>query len=491
MGEFELIARYFTRPLRRAVLGVGDDCALLAVAPGMQLAVSSDLLVEGRHFVSTVAPDRLGHKALAVNLSDLAACGAAPLAFTLALALPRADEAFLDGFARGLFALADAHGIELVGGDTSAGPLAICITVFGEVPAGAMLRRDGARAGDELWISGTVGDARLALEVMRGTLVLPGEAFEQIRAAMERPQPRVALGLALRGIASAAIDVSDGLLGDLGHLLARSRVGATVEVDAVPASEVMSMLAAERRRDLALAGGDDYELLFTAPAEQRDAVLDAARQAGVAVARIGRIENQAGLRLLDASSRAVANRFAVVRPFPIMSADADARFLVAHPAHLIALGFGSGLSPWAPGTVGTLAAWLAFAVLDRWLDAARWGVLLALSFGVGWWACTRSARDLGAADPGTIVWDEVLAFWLVLWLLTPAGFWLQAAAFVLFRVFDAAKPGPVGWADRVFKRRDQRPIGWRDGFGILFDDLVAALCTLLVIAIGMALWRAL
>jgi phosphatidylglycerophosphatase A len=170
---------------------------------------------------------------------------------------------------------------------------------------------------------------------------------------------------------------------------------------------------------------------------------------------------------------------------------ADARFLLAHPAHLIALGFGSGLSPLAPGTVGTLWAWLAFAVLDRWLDDAQWGVLLAAAFAVGWWACARSARDLGQPDPRTIVCDEVLAFWLVLWLLTPAGFWAQAAAFLLFRALDAAKPGPVGWADGLFKRRERGVIGWRDGFGILFDDLVAALCTLLVIAVVLAVWRAL
>jgi thiamine-monophosphate kinase len=306
LGEFDLIAKYFDRPVRRAVLGIGDDCALLEPTPGMQLAVSSDLLVEGRHFVSTVAPERLGHKALAVNLSDLAACGAAPLAYTLALALPRADEAFLDGFARGLHALADAHGIELVGGDTSAGPLAICITVFGEVPPGAALRRDGARAGDDLWVSGTPGDARLALELLRGTLALPGEAFARARVAMELPQPRIALGLALRGVATAAIDVSDGLLGDLGHVLARSRVGATLDVDALPASDLLAALPLEPRRELALAGGDDYELLFTAPPARRDAVHAAAADGGVRVTRIGRIDAQSGVRLRDAEGRAVA-----------------------------------------------------------------------------------------------------------------------------------------------------------------------------------------
>lgn len=166
---------------------------------------------------------------------------------------------------------------------------------------------------------------------------------------------------------------------------------------------------------------------------------------------------------------------------------ADARFLLSHPAHLIALGFGSGLSPKAPGTVGTLWAWVAFLVLDRWLGDAEWALLLAGSAAVGWWACTVTARHLRIADPGAIVWDEVLAFWIVLWLVMPAGFWAQLVAFVLFRFFDAAKPGPVAWADARFKRRRDGGdgIGWSQGFGVLFDDLVAALCTLLLFA----LWR--
>ncbi len=311
MGEFELIARHFTRPGRSArpalALGVGDDCALLQPAPGQQLAISTDMLVEGRHFLSTVAPERLGHKALAVNLSDLAACGAEPLGCTLALALPRADEAFVAGFARGLFALADAHAIELVGGDTTAGPLNICITVFGQVPAGQALLRSGARAGDELWVSGNaLGDARLALEVFRGTQTLPGEAFEAVRRAMELPQPRVALGLALRGVASSAIDISDGLLGDLGHVLQRSGVGATVEVDTLPRSAVLAAMPPALQHECLLAGGDDYELLFTAPASAHAAVLQAGQRAGVVVTRCGRIEATPGLRVIDASGQAVA-----------------------------------------------------------------------------------------------------------------------------------------------------------------------------------------
>jgi thiamine-monophosphate kinase len=300
LGEFDLIATYFKRPVRRAVLGVGDDCALLAPTAGMQLAVSTDLLVQGRHFLPTVPPERLGHKTLAVNLSDLAACGAAPLAYTLALSMPRVDEAFLEGFARGLHALADAHGIELVGGDTTAGPLVIGITVFGEVPAGQALRRDGARAGDELWVSGTLGDARLALEVFRGSLALAGEDFERARAAMEQPQPRVALGLALRGIASSAIDVSDGLLGDLGHVLKASGVGARIEFDPLPRSALLGSQPQALQRSCLLAGGDDYELLFTAPPARHAEVLAAGARAAVKVTRIGTIEATPGLAVLDA-----------------------------------------------------------------------------------------------------------------------------------------------------------------------------------------------
>ena len=315
LGEFDLIAKYFTRRAQRAVLGVGDDCALLAPAPGMQLAVSTDMLVEGRHFLSTVEPARLGHKALAVNLSDLAACGARPLAFTLALALPQVDEAFLEGFARGLFALADTHGCELIGGDTTRGPLTICITVFGEVPAGQALLRSGARAGDEVWVSGTLGDARLALEAFRGRVAMPGQALEAARVAMEQPLPRVALGQALRGVARSAIDVSDGLLGDLGHILERSGVGAQIDVDAVPRSTLLQSQPLALQRECVLAGGDDYELLFTAAPADAAQVLAAAQRGGVQVTRIGRIDVAPGLRLHDTAGRAVPAVFAAFDHF--------------------------------------------------------------------------------------------------------------------------------------------------------------------------------
>ncbi|WP_343625083.1 thiamine-phosphate kinase [Roseateles puraquae] len=300
MGEFDLIRRFFQRPAAAGVeVGVGDDCAVLVPTPGARWLVSSDMLVEGRHFLSTVDPARLGHKALAVNLSDLAACGATPRGFTLALALPRADEAWLAGFAQGLWALADASGIPLIGGDTTQGPLNLCITVFGEAPPGQALLRSGARVGDEIWVSGRLGDARLALEVFRGRMALAGEAFEQVRVAMELPTPRLTLGQALRGVATAVLDISDGLLGDLGHLLAASGVGATLELAALPRSAVLAAQPLALQQECLLAGGDDYELVFTAPPGAR------LPDVGVPLTRIGRIEAAPGLRVVDARGERV------------------------------------------------------------------------------------------------------------------------------------------------------------------------------------------
>jgi len=323
MGEFDLIARYFKRPTQRAVLGVGDDCALLAPTPGMHMATSSDMLVEGRHFLSTADPARLGHKALAVNLSDLAACGAEPTAFTLALSLPRIEEVWLEGFSTGLLQLANEYGCELVGGDTTQGPLNICITVFGEVPPGDALLRQNAQVGDDIYISGTVGDARLALEVFRGTQSLDAKAFEAVRARMEIPTPRIALGMALRAIANAAIDVSDGLLGDLGHILQRSQVGAQIDTawlqhsnsfgedaHAAGISPVLAQLPWNKRIDFALAGGDDYELCFTAPVHQREMVHAAAWESNTPITRIGRITETQGLVVLDPEGQPITRRFA-------------------------------------------------------------------------------------------------------------------------------------------------------------------------------------
>jgi thiamine-monophosphate kinase len=327
MGEFDLIERYFKAPARamrpndgvanHIALGIGDDCALLQPTAGMQLAISSDMLVEGRHFFADVDPFTLGHKALAVNLSDLAACGAKPLAFTLALALPKADEAWLAPFSRGLLALAAEHNCALIGGDTTQGPLNICITVFGEVPQHQALLRSSAQVGEDIYVSGTLGDARLALEALRGNLVLSDHAFTAAKARLETPTPRVSLGLALRGIASSAIDVSDGLLGDLGHILKQSQVGATIDT-----SKAIFLIAAQATNTTAtcqfnhelqmkyvLSGGDDYELAFTAPVHLRDAVQAASVASKTPVTRIGHIDAELGLRLTDALGQPVPNNY--------------------------------------------------------------------------------------------------------------------------------------------------------------------------------------
>lgn len=316
MGEFDLIAHYFTRPVRRAALGVGDDCALLRVAPGMQLAVSSDMLVAGRHFFEDVNPRHLGHKSLAVNLSDLAACGAKPLAFTLALSLPRVEEAWLKEFAGGLLALADAHECELVGGDTTQGPLNICITIFGEVPPGHALLRSAAKVGDDIWVSGTLGDARLALDAQFGKIgALPNDLHESATQRLECPTPRVSLGLALRGIATSALDLSDGLLGDLSHILQQSQVGAEIDADAVLQTMAARhhgngslSLTDDQWYQCVLAGGDDYELAFTAPAKAREQVMAAAQSAHTPVTRVGQVTQEPGIRVLDRHGHPLKNQ---------------------------------------------------------------------------------------------------------------------------------------------------------------------------------------
>jgi thiamine-monophosphate kinase len=313
-SEFDLIARYFTRPARSSgavQLGVGDDCALIAPPANESLAISTDMLVEGRHFLPGADPELLGHKSLAVNLSDLAAMGARPLGFSLALALPAADEAWLASFAHGLFALADQEQIELIGGDTTRGPLNICITVFGSVPIDHALRRDGARADDDIWVSGSLGDARLGLEVLTGHLDLSADNTAIALQRLHRPVPRVSLGIALRGIASAAIDVSDGLIGDLEHILQRSALRATIEADLLPIGSALLSQDQQTQYEFALNGGDDYELCFCAPPAQRDNVLAAARQVGVAVTRIGQISKTSegpNLRVLDLAGQSVRLR---------------------------------------------------------------------------------------------------------------------------------------------------------------------------------------
>ena len=313
LSEFSLIDRFFARraaarPSDAAggTLGIGDDCALLAPRAGELLAISTDMLVEGRHFFADVDPEALGHKALAVNLSDLAAMGARPQAFTLAFSLPKADEAWLAAFSEGLFALAGRYDCELIGGDTTGGPLNLCITVFGSVPPQAALRRDAARPGDDIWISGTLGDARAGLGIQRGEWSASASDAATFRRALERPEPRVALGMALRGVATAAIDLSDGLVGDLGHVMRASRLGATLRLADLPHGPHVAACTEAQRRQCLLAGGDDYELLFAAPATARAQVRDAGARAQVAVTCIGTLDARHGLRVVDTGGAPVA-----------------------------------------------------------------------------------------------------------------------------------------------------------------------------------------
>ena len=307
-SEFDLIARYFTRAAPAGLLGVGDDCALFPVPPGEQVATSTDLLLEGRHFFPDVDPRALGHKALAVNLSDLAAMGARPIGCVLGLALPRLDEAWLAAFAQGFHDLAGLHGCPLIGGDTtrSAHDLAISVTVFGAVPAGQALRRDGAQAGDDIWVSGELGAADVAYRLLDGQYPADASLLAATRAALEWPQPQVALGLALRGIAHAAIDLSDGLLQDLGHILTASRVGASLEEARMPVAQALASLDEDKRRRAVLGGGDVYQLCFTAPTSKRDAVQAAASTAGARVTRIGQTLAEPGLAVRDANGQPLA-----------------------------------------------------------------------------------------------------------------------------------------------------------------------------------------
>lgn len=304
-SEFDLIRRHFTRSALHTDLAVGDDAALLTPAAGMQLVVSTDMLVGGTHFLPDAEPEGLGWKALAVNLSDLAAMGAGPRWAFLAVALPAADEAWVGAFARGFFACANAFGVDLAGGDTTRGPLNICVTVVGEVPSGKAVTRAGARPGDDVWVTGSPGRAALGLALLRGEIGLAGAGTDACLEALHRPQPRVTAGLALRGLASAMLDVSDGLLGDLGHILEQSAVGAVIDGPSLPLEALTDFgVTTDRARAALLGGGDDYELLFTAAAGQRGAIATLSQGLDLPFTRIGQLTPRSGeLSLREADGR--------------------------------------------------------------------------------------------------------------------------------------------------------------------------------------------
>jgi len=302
LGEFDLIQRFFKagadamRPNEENViaLGIGDDCALLKIAAGEEIVITSDMLVEGRHFFMNADPELLGRKALAVNLSDLAAMGAKPIGFTLAIALPTVDIVWLEAFSKGLFAVANQYSCPLIGGDTTAGPLTISITAFGSIPSGKAIRRSGAKVGNDIWTSGTIGDARLALAALRHEITLPESDLKQIEHRMHNPTPRVELGMKIRELASAALDISDGLLGDLHHILKQSQVSAEVFLDQIPKSETLQKQSEDIQNQFAASGGDDYELCFTAPIEKRGVIDEISRVLNLPLTRIGSITEKVG-----------------------------------------------------------------------------------------------------------------------------------------------------------------------------------------------------
>ena len=308
MNEFELIGRFFRRAPRNADvrIGIGDDGAVVAPAAGMEYVISVDMLVEGLHFAPETNPVSLGHKTLAVNLSDLAAMGALPRFVLLAGALPTPDSEWLAGFMRGFDALAAQYDVELIGGDTTRGPRTLCVTAIGEVPAGTALTRSGATPGDTIFVSGTLGDAALALAFASGRTDVDEATLPALQRRLESPEPRIALGVALRGIASSAIDLSDGLTGDLGHILAASRVGATIDLAAIPCSDAFrANKGIERLTALGclLAGGDDYELCFTAQPAMRERVDALALVLGIPLTAIGAITAESGLTIRDEHGR--------------------------------------------------------------------------------------------------------------------------------------------------------------------------------------------
>ena len=300
-SEFDLIRRFFTRPTPQAVLGGGDDAALIQVTAGMELAVSTDMLVVGRHFFPDADPFQLGYKALAVNLSDIAAMGARPHWATLSLCLPEAEERWLSAFSQGFFSIAHEYGVDLVGGDTTRGPLVISVQIMGEVPVGQALRRDGARPGDEVWVSGHLGDAALALAHLQHRIVLMPHEAALCLPALHMPTPQIELGQRLRQIANSAIDISDGLAADLGHILSASKVGAKINLNALPCVEAVKNAGFQ----YALAGGDDYELCFTAPQVMRAIIEKISTELHLSIALIGSIDAGAGLVVLDENKQKV------------------------------------------------------------------------------------------------------------------------------------------------------------------------------------------
>ncbi|MEM0954554.1 MAG: thiamine-phosphate kinase [Pseudomonadota bacterium] len=479
--EFALIKKYFA-PLSHKI---GDDCAVLDVEEGQQLVTSTDTLVEGRHFPADAPPDQIAYRAVATATSDLAAMGADAKALTLALTLPTADDTFLQQFSRGITQATEAFGLELVGGDTTAGPLAITCTVMGTVPRGAALLRAGAKPGDRVFVSGTLGDAAAALSVMNGEWPGPSRQREYLLTRFYRPTPRLALGQALRGIATSAIDVSDGLLADAGHVAEQSGVGIRIEAGNVPINTVLTEHPDPQQAiQWALAGGDDYELLFTVAAHKAETVPEGCTCIGEVVAGEGVHCDVAvastGYRHFDGRNKRDNEGAPYEEKAPQPTGDLAAEPATqvptpapfTHWAHFLAFGFGSGLSPKAPGTAGTLVAIPLYLLMTQ-TGLTGYTLLLLASIALGVYLCEKASRDYGVHDHPGIVWDEFAGFWVTMWAVPPS--WQAVlAGFLLFRLLDIAKPWPIRALDKNVK----------GGFGIMVDDLVAGVFACALMHLG-------
>ena len=465
--EFSLIARYFA-PFSSEI---GDDCAIVELAAGERLATSIDTMVEGTHFDSDAPPDQVAYRAVVAALSDLAAMGATPRALTLALTLPEANDTFLQQFSRGIQQATEAYGVELVGGDTTRGPLTITCTVMGAVPSDQALTRAGASPGDGVFLRGTAGDAAAALTVIAGDWPGHGQYREYLLERFYRPTARIELGRSLLSVASSAIDVSDGVLADAGHLCERSGVGICIDSQAMPLSRALQSVPDDRRaRVWALSGGEDYELLFTVPPGKQHLVPQGCTRIGEVTAGSGvscdlEVESE-GYQHFTASGEAAAQN-----PPARHSSPAKPRPFRSF-YQFFAFGFGSGLSPKAPGTVGTVAA-IPFYLLISSLELPLYTGFLALAFAAGIFLCERASRELRVHDHPGIVWDEFVGFWITMWAV-PLGWQSLVAGFVLFRLFDVAKPWPIRWLD---KRVD-------GGFGIMIDDVLAGMISCALLHLG-------
>lgn len=462
-AEFSLIDTWFA-PLSDAI---GDDCALLECPPGRRLATSTDTVVAGVHLPADASAEQISYRAVVTALSDLAAAGAEPLAIAVALTLPAPDPTWLAGFAAGLSEAMDSHGVRLLGGDTTSGPLTVTVQVFGTLPEGQGLQRSGARPGDGVYLSGCTGDAAAALAVMRGEWEGAAEHAEYLLQCFYRPQPRLQLGQQLLGIASSAIDVSDGVVADAGHICNASGVGMQLQETMLPLSAALVSLAdVNTAHTLALTGGDDYQLLFTVPADREHQVPDGCTRIGEVVAGAG---VSCGLELPSGGYE----HFSAAPPAAAEEDGLPLTGVFGSWRQFVAFGFGSGLASRAPGTAGTALAVPLYLLLAP-LDLFTYSLVIAVAAIFGIWVCDVASRELEVHDHPGIVWDEFVGFWVAMWALPAEWPWLLAG-FVVFRVFDILKPWPISWCDRRV----------HGGLGIMLDDIVAGVfsCVLLHVAL--------